>query len=233
MPEPQQAGGTAPEVPEAVPPAPTAGQAPASPTVPETPQTKTESGSTPQAPAKVEQSASSPSAEKPTEQLLTDLPSQKPTLDSLKIPKDSPIPKERLEAIVTAASTVEEAQRLVDFVHGERQRDLEMLKAQNTKWIQDLKSDPEFGGKNWEESKALYKKGVVQEFGEEFAKGLASMYQDGRPEIFKAVVRRMKAVQPKPVVQGTPPEPPKKQVDPWDRVYSSGPAEAAKIHRPA
>jgi len=151
--------------------------------------------------------ASTPPADSGTTGLLGNLETLKPTLASLKIPEGVQYDQEFLSGIVSTSSTLDEAQKRFDTAHSLVVKMQQGLVAKNSEWISNLKQDPEVGKANWEASLDLYRKGVVEEFGKEFAESLAKGKLDAEPNFFKAVVRRMRAKTPKPVVQGEPPAP--------------------------
>ncbi len=184
-------------LPPVVPPAPQSSKQP----VPQTP---------PPAPPLPKPPASQPSAAPtgPTDSLLSgDLPTPppaKPTVEALKIPEGIIYPKEFLTNITSKAPSIEEAQARLDTAHKLITMIQSGASAKNKEWIEALRQDPEVGGKNWEGSVKLYKLGVVEEFGADFAKGLAFGKLDAQPEFFKGVVRRMRAKNPQPMVSGEP-----------------------------
>jgi len=151
--------------------------------------------------------AATPPAAPGTTELLGNLEALKPTVESLKIPEGIEYPKEFLSDIASSSQTIDEAQKRFDTAHKLFTTMQQGLAAKNSEWISSLKQDSEVGGTKWEGSLDLYRKGVVEEFGVDFAKRLASSKLDAEPNFFKAVVRRMRAKSPKPVVNGeqTPP----------------------------
>lgn len=150
-----------------------------------------------------------PTASEPgTPGLLTDLESVKPSLETLKIPEGVDYPKEFLTGIVSSSETLTEAQKRFDTAHSLYTTMQKDLIAKNSEWITNLKQDPEVGKDKWEASLDLYRKGVVEEFGLEFANKLRKGLIDAEPNFFKAVVRRMRAKSPKPIVNGEPPASP-------------------------
>lgn len=147
--------------------------------------------------------------QEPTDSLLSGelptAPPQKPTVENLKIPEGQIVyPKEFLTKIVSKAPSVEEAQARLDTAHELLTSIQAGASVKNKEWIESLRQDAEVGGKNWEASVKLFRLGVVEEFGAEFAKGLAFGKLDAQPEFFKGVVRRMRAKNPQPRVDGDP-----------------------------
>lgn len=132
------------------------------------------------------------------------IPAIKPTVESLKIPEGVPYPKEFLAEIAKESPTVEDAQARFDTAHKLFTLMQSGAKAKNLEWIQGLKKDAEVGGQAFEASVKLYKQGVVEEFGKQFAISLSKSLLDAEPNFFKAVVRRMRAKNPSPRVDGTP-----------------------------
>jgi hypothetical protein len=175
-------------------------QAPQTPPVPVTPPKATP----PAVPAS--QQPTAPSG--PTDTLLGELPATppavptKPTIQDLKVPEGFKYPEEFLTKIVTKAPSVAEAQARFDTAHELLNGITSGASVKNKEWIEQLKIDPEVGGKNFDASVKLFRRGVVEEFGADFAKGLSMGKLDAQPEFFKAVVRRMRAKAPSPVVLG-------------------------------
>lgn len=161
-------------------------------------------------PVKTEPAPNQPEAPKgPTDSLLDgDLPAAppvKPTVEALKIPEgDIKYPPEFLTKIVSKAHSVEEAQARLETAHELLTTIRSGASVKNKEWIEALRQDPEVGGKNWDASVKLFRLGVVEEFGAEFAKGLAFGKLDAQPDFFKGVVRRMRAKNPQPRVDGDP-----------------------------
>jgi len=185
VPVPKPPVATPPPVPVQVPPKPPAPPEPAKPaTPPATPPGSTDSlldGELPVAPP------------------------VKPTIENLKIPEGNiKYPQEFLTKIVSKAPSVEEAQARLDTAHDLLTTIQSGASVKNKEWIEALRQDAEVGGKNWEASVKLFRLGVVEEFGAEFAKGLAFGKLDAQPEFFKGVVRRMRAKNPSPRVDGDP-----------------------------
>ncbi len=149
----------APQVvpPPVVPPA----QAPPIPPVPVTPPKATPPASQPPAP----QQPTAPSG--PTDSLLEEVPATppappaKPTIQALKIPEGVKYPEVFLSKIVSTAPTVEEAQARLDTAHELLTTIVSGASVKNKEWIEQLKIDPEVGGKNWDASLKLFRQGVV------------------------------------------------------------------------
>lgn len=201
---PTQAPVPVPRPPVAPPPvAPPPVQAPPKPPVPATPPPATP----PNAPAPAAQPPAAPTG--PTDSLLDgDLPAAppvKPTVEALKLPEGNvKYPQEFLTKIVSKAPSQEEAQARLDTAHDLLSTMLAGASVKNKEWIEALRQDPEVGGKNWDASVKLFRLGVVEEFGADFAKGLAFGKLDAQPDFFKGVVRRMRAKNPSPRVDGEP-----------------------------
>jgi hypothetical protein len=196
--EPNPTSSSVPVQPTVIPPA----QMTPPPHKQQTPPPHTPAPPLQQAPVAPEQQPPAPTG--PTESLLGNLETVKPTVESLKIPDGVVYPKEFLSKIASTSSNAVEAQARFDTAHELFTLMQGGVAAKNLEWIQGLKKDPEVGGKNWEGSKDLYRKGVVEEFGVEFANSLAKSKLDAEPNFFKAVVRRMRAKNPSPVVLGDP-----------------------------
>ena len=189
--------------------------APVQPALVEVPPTQARVFTPPPPPAKpaeppVVPPASTPAPAQGSESLLGAVETLKPSLEALKIPDEAKelYPKEFLSGIVSDSTTLAEAQKRFDTAHQVVKLLQQGAVQKNTEWINQLKQDPEVGKANWEASVDLYRKGVVEEFGANFAKKLSEGKLDAEPDFFKAVVRRMRAKNPKPVVQGEPPAQP-------------------------
>ena len=129
---------------------------------------------------------------------------KKPTLENVKIPEGSLIPKEDLQEIVSTSKTVEEAQREIDRAQKTIQKNVSKMDAVNQQWLESLRNDPKIGGENWETNKELYKKTVVERYGENFAKIISTLKIDSEPGFVKEVLRQAEMSKPKPLVQGDP-----------------------------
>jgi hypothetical protein len=155
----------------------------------------------------------------PTEQLLKVEP-PKPTIEALKLVKDSNVPKERIDAIVSKAKSVEEAQSFYDLAHDIYSGGAKAMELQNQTRLSELKADPELGGQKWEETKVLYQSGMKRLFGDQSIADVVAAKLDALPWLVRGVVRAERAATAKPIIQqGVEVTKPENTLQPHERIY--------------
>lgn len=155
-----------------------------------------------------------------TEQLLQVQEPPKPTAEALKLAKDSVVPKERIDLILSKAKTVEEAQSYYDLANEIYAGGAKAMETQNQTRLAELKADPELGGQKWDETKALYLAGMKRMFGEQAIKDVLDAKLDALPWLVRGIVRAERAATAKPILQvtqqGVKPE---DNLQPHERIY--------------
>lgn len=127
-----------------------------------------------------------------------DAKSEPLTSESFKFAEGVEVNKEALEVFVKTANeaglNAEQAQKFVDLQMDMAKKQVESLAAERKTWVEGIKSDPEFGGAQYEKSLETARRAMQQFASPELRALLNATGFGDHPEVFRLMVKIGKAM---------------------------------------